>query len=75
MMADTPVERLSEPEVITGQLLEVVEPDGQDFLIARIAGLLVELPKCLSESLQSMMGQKVIVGRILGIYRAELSTQ
>jgi hypothetical protein len=75
MMADTPVERLSELEVVTGRLLEVIDPGGQDFLTARIAGLLVELPKSLSKSLQSMMGQKVIVGLVLGIYRAELSTQ
>ena len=66
---------LRELDIIVGKLSNVIEPDGEDFLLARIAGLLVELPKSLSAQLWALMGQKVIVGLITGQYRAGRSSR
>lgn len=63
--------RLRELDIIVGTLSDLIEPDGEDFLLARIANELIELPKSLSPSLWGYMGERVIVGRITGQYRAE----
>lgn len=65
----------NELDIVVGTLSNIIEPDDQDFLLARIAGQMVELPKSLSASLWALMGQKVIVGLLLGKHRAEMSTQ
>jgi hypothetical protein len=67
--------RLHDPEIVIGKLSDIIEPDGQEFLLARIAGELIELPKPLSEQLWGLMGQKVIVGLVARLYRAGVSTQ
>jgi len=67
--------RLRELDIVVGTLSDIIQPDGEDFLLARIAGELIELPKSLSASLWGYMGEKVIVGRITGQIRAERSTQ
>ena len=66
--------RLRELDIIVGTLSDVIEPDGEDFVLARIADELIELPKVLSASLWGYMGERVIVGLITGQIRAERST-
>jgi hypothetical protein len=66
---------LDEGRFIIGQLSDIVEPDGEDYLLARIAGKMMELPKSLSASLWALMGRKVVAGLILGQYKVGLSTQ
>ncbi len=66
--------RLRELDIIVGKLSDVIEPDGEDFVLARIADELIELPKVLSASLWGYMGERVIVGCITGQIRAERST-
>jgi|WetSurMetagenome_2_1015567.scaffolds.fasta_scaffold1254376_2 hypothetical protein len=66
---------LRERDIFIGPLTEVAEPDGEDFLLARIAGELLELPMELSAQLRALVGLRVIVGKIAGQYRAGVSTQ
>jgi hypothetical protein len=65
---------LRELDIIVGKLSDIIEPDGEDFVLARIADELIELPKSLSASLWGYMGEKVIVGCITGQIRAARST-
>lgn len=54
-----------------GVLTDIIEPDGEDLILARIAGELVELPRALSARLWGLMGQRVVVARFGDNYRAE----
>jgi hypothetical protein len=72
--AEHEVIRLRELDIIVGTLSDIIEPDGEDIILAEIANELIMLPKALSASLWGYMGQKVIVGLITGQIRAERST-
>ena len=40
-----------------GKLADIIEPDGKNFLLARIGGELIELPESLSGQLQERLEQ------------------
>jgi hypothetical protein len=67
--------RLRECEGWHGTLSAIIEPAGEDIILARIAGVMVELPRELSAQLRALVGLRVIVGKIAGQYRAGRSTQ
>lgn len=66
--------RLRECEGWDGRLTDIIEPDGEDIILAEIAGRLVELPRGLSEELWALMGQKIRTARILGQIRLGAQT-
>jgi hypothetical protein len=67
--------RLHDCQGRRGRLTDIIESDREDFLLVRIAGELVELPKTLSEQLRGLIGQRVVVGHVAGQYRVGRCSQ
>jgi len=49
--------RLHDCQGRRGKLTDIIEPDDQDFLLAEIAGDMIELTESLSGQLQELLGQ------------------
>lgn len=65
---------LSDGDLLRGSLADIIEPDGEDILLAEIAGDLVEVPKALSSALWSLVGKRIWLACIGGKIRfAEVS--
>lgn len=62
--------RLQERGVFIGLLSDIIEPDGEDIILARIEDTLVEVPRGLSEKLWGMVGQRAVIGLFDGQYLA-----
>jgi hypothetical protein len=56
--------RLPVGDRFIGLLHDVVEPDGEDFVLALIEESMVRVPKGLADELWTLVGQKVIIGNI-----------
>jgi hypothetical protein len=52
-----------------GILTDIIEPDGEEIVLARVAGELVELPGQLSAQLWGLLGQRVVVARVGDCYQ------
>lgn len=61
---------LSEGDILRGKLSDIIEPDGQDIILADIAGDLVEVPKAQSPALWSMVGWRIWLACIGGQIRS-----
>jgi hypothetical protein len=66
--------RLRELEGWHGMLSDIIEPYGEDIILAEIGGHLIELPKYLSATMWGLMGQPVRVGCFDGQVRVGRST-
>lgn len=66
--------RLPEKDVIWGILHDIIEPDGEDFVLACLQERMVEVPKSLAPELWALVGQKVIIGHFDGKHRVGRSS-
>lgn len=65
---------LSEGDIYRGKLADIIEPDGQDIILADIAGDLIEVPKAQSSALWSMVGWRIWLACIGGKIRFAVVT-
>jgi hypothetical protein len=72
-MTSEPI-RLPKNDIFVGSLQNIIEPDGEDFILAMVEGELLELSRALADKLRSLMGKRVIVGNVAGQIRAEART-
>lgn len=63
-----------EGDIYRGKLSDIIEPDGQDIILADIAGDLVEVPKAQSSALKSMVGWRIWLACIGGEIRFAVVT-
>jgi len=61
---ESEVIRLPTGDIFVGLLRNVLEPDGEDFVLALIEGSLVRVPKELADELWTHVGQRTIIGNI-----------
>jgi hypothetical protein len=52
-----------------GQLRDIIQPDGENIVLAGIGEEWVELPRTLAPHLWQLVGQRVVVARIGEEYR------
>lgn len=71
---DSDVIRLRELDICAGRLDDIIEPDGEDFALAMIQDLTVEVPRSFAASLWEMVGKRVFVAKLDGQIRAGLMT-
>ena len=71
--AEEPV-RLEEHTSFRGMLQNVIEPKGEDFVLACIGILTIEVPKSLAPELWALLGQKVVIGLFDKKHRLERSS-
>ena len=64
---------LPERSDFRGILHDVIEPDGEDIVLACIGHLIIEVPKDLAPELWELVGQKVIIGHFDGKHRVGVS--
>jgi hypothetical protein len=57
-----------------GLLSDIIELDGEDFLLAKVGSVWVELPRTLSAQLWGLLGQKIRTARLDGKYRVGKAT-
>lgn len=65
--------QLNPRDLHRGVLTDIIEPDGEEIVLARINGSLIELPRDLSAQLWGLLGQRIIVARFGDKYRAALA--
>ena len=67
--------RLNDPEVYIGKLVDVIEPDGMDIVLAVFGKDLLEIPKFLAGQLWKFIGQRVTIGLVSGKWRIGRASQ
>ena len=71
--AEEPV-RLASGQQQRSVLQSVIEPDGEDFVLACFAERIIEVPKNLAPELRELVGQKTLVALIDGKHRVGWSS-
>jgi hypothetical protein len=60
--------------IFFGILSDIIEPDGEDFVLACMEGSLVAAPKALGPELWKLRSERVILANVAGKLRAEVAT-
>lgn len=71
---DSDIIRLKELDICAGRLDDIVEPDQEDFALAMIEDLIVEVPIDFARVLWEMIGERIFLAKVDGQIRAGVQT-